>query len=370
MKKQRWSQEEVNLLRDLYANPNNSIETIATAIHRSKASIMNKVERTSGVRRVFRPKWEGWEDEVLKEGFSTEGLRETLGRSSRDILKRKSELGIPSQCVPWSLEEVDLLLQVYPDNTIPIEQIENSFPMRSRQSIRGKANSFGVHRRTIMDYDVISDYFDIIDKPEKAYSLGLMIADGFVRGKSEVGIGLSIKDAELVRWFTKQIVIGKEPSLCNRGTMLRTVIANEHMNNSLRKYGVVPHKSKSIVWPQGICPEFETPFIMGLFDGDGCLRWSPGGGYAAGGTWEWILVGNAPLLEGVKIRLEEGVGVSMHKVSPMSGNCSRLKTIHKRVEKIDSFFSEYNFGLKRKRIKHYFEFHPEKRPRSNQNESR
>ena len=129
-------------------------------------------------------------------------------------------------------------------------------------------------------YTADFNYFNNIDSPEKAYWLGFIYADGYVSSaqrKKIFGISLSSKDADQLRklnrclnsnYDIKEYVVknGYKP-----GTKYsRLIINSEQMYNDLINHGVYERKT-SILRNPTIPREYDAPFILGYFDGDGSI---------------------------------------------------------------------------------------------------
>ena len=148
------------------------------------------------------------------------------------------------------------------------------------------------------NYD--ENYFEKIDNKEKAYWLGLLFADGYVRkrkqfnGKHKQGgiVGISLKNGDeyLLEKFifdlkstyklTKQI---KDEFLS-----YKLEINSSKMANDLINLGCFPNKSL-VLLPPNLVDEFIPHFIRGYFDGDGSI-----GRY--GGRLKFSLLGTNELL--------------------------------------------------------------------------
>lgn len=135
-------------------------------------------------------------------------------------------------------------------------------------------------------YNVNQDYFDKIDNQDKAYWLGFLYADGYVRlknGKSgHLKIRLKNTDIEHLKLFndcikssypikndiiSKVVVDGKDhTSLC-----CELHIYNTKLVKDLFKWGCVNKKSMIIEFPTFLDNELIRHFIRGYFDGDGCV---------------------------------------------------------------------------------------------------
>jgi hypothetical protein len=144
------------------------------------------------------------------------------------------------------------------------------------------------------------DYFEKIDSDEKAYWLGLLFADGYVRkrkqfnGKHKQGgvVGISLKNGD--EYLLEKLIIdlGSTYKLTKQikdGFLsYKLEINSSKMADDLIKLGCVPNKSL-VLLPPNLDDEFISHFIRGYFDGDGSI-----GKY--GGRIKFSLLGTNDLL--------------------------------------------------------------------------
>lgn len=117
--------------------------------------------------------------------------------------------------------------------------------------------------------------FETIDTEEKAYWLGFLYADGYIRGDGRKGIELSLShvDKKHILKFrdfleSKHKISFRESKL---GKSYRLSIEDSILHESLMRQGCIPKKSLILTFPT----EKQVPkcllkhFIRGYFDGDG-----------------------------------------------------------------------------------------------------
>jgi len=122
-------------------------------------------------------------------------------------------------------------------------------------------------------------YFKQIDTKKKAYWLGFLFADGFIKtDKGEpyrVGIDASTKDVWIVDRFIKDLGLNPKykQKLKNR---FRMSFSYKKIIGDLIRNGLIPgkEKSKNIEFPQLKTRELELAFLLGYFDGDGTQKTS------------------------------------------------------------------------------------------------
>lgn len=145
------------------------------------------------------------------------------------------------------------------------------------------------------EYNLNTNYFDVIDTQDKAYILGFLYADGCV-SLSRRTISLSLQESDMEILEKMNICLGydrpleivsqknhKQPKdgtnyhYCN---MAYLRIFNKAMCEKLISLGVLENKSLLLEFPYWMKEELYPHFIRGYFDGDGsfCSRIAKGYG--------------------------------------------------------------------------------------------
>ncbi|SHJ48604.1 LAGLIDADG family homing endonuclease [Tepidibacter formicigenes] len=132
-------------------------------------------------------------------------------------------------------------------------------------------------------YNYNKDYFKEINNSEKAYWLGFIYADGYVKrnGKSKMfGIALSIDDKEHLEKFKKSIeatypikVYNPIENSYSKKQYCRIQIFGEEIFNNLVKHGVIENKTLRLE-PPNIKKDLVPHFIRGYMDGDGTITYN------------------------------------------------------------------------------------------------
>ena len=175
----------------------------------------------------------------------------------------------------------------------------------STDVIRNRLHKNNVEFRTSSElnrqYYFNEEYFDVIDTKEKAYILGLLCADGWVakggnRGASPnlVGFAFQKRDEELIRFIIKELGSNKEIKYVKNNAQV--VSHSVKMVGKLVEYGIVPNKSltlniKDVVEKAKIDDELIPSFLLGYFDGDGCIAYSQNRKYKNTILWLCHFVG-------------------------------------------------------------------------------
>ena len=136
-------------------------------------------------------------------------------------------------------------------------------------------------------YDVDEKYFDIIDNEEKAYWLGFLYADGYIRERksgNSLEMKLSIKDKHHLELFRKSIESNHKIIDVFNNVKYNGKVSTSHMSSlaiystklveSIKTQGFHSRKTFTISNPN-IGEEFINHFIRGYFDGDGSFSFNP-----------------------------------------------------------------------------------------------
>lgn len=181
----------------------------------------------------------------------------------------------------FSDEEVKKIIELYKSN-ISTVKIGKEFSV-SHKTIAKVLDRNGIPRTGVSrrKYSVNQNYFDNIDKPNKAYILGFLYADGNNSlNKSTVSISLQEEDKYILDFMKEEI--GSEKPLefidyANKNdfgyhykNQYRLLIFNKHICDKLDELGMTPNKSLTLEFPQ-IDESLYAHFIRGYFDGDGSV---------------------------------------------------------------------------------------------------
>lgn len=187
--------------------------------------------------------------------------------------RKKKEL------TPAQLEELRYLLEK--ENKFMFE-VQNIFNLDSN-TLRRICEENNIQRPNLnrINKNLKEDYFAMIDSHEKAYWLGFLFTDGSVdqyKGHGRIRLQLQEQDLEILKKFKEDLNIKSQIIYDKRvnSTCCSVEFMSKKMFNDLAKYGIVPQKTyKTKHLPYNLIPqEFLYSFILGLFDGDGCLTYS------------------------------------------------------------------------------------------------
>jgi len=159
--------------------------------------------------------------------------------------------------------------------------------------------------RRIRKYKCNENYFETIDSSDKAYWLGILFADGYVRQRRQcdnkhkqggiVGIGLKECDGYLLEKLIKDIDSNYtlKKSYKDNKIYFKLEINSSKMTKDLISHGCVLRKSLILEPPINLPNDLISHFIRGYFDGDGSV-----GIY--GGRIKFSILGTKKVLEWIR----------------------------------------------------------------------
>lgn len=152
-----------------------------------------------------------------------------------------------------------------------IKRYKNKYGLSVDLNIAQQRNS---EKHAIYKCDI--HYFDKIDTFDKSYLLGFLCADGFVTDRNEIGIGVSKKDEDIVKFFKQELKSDKPIKYIETTDAVELRIQNSILAESLKKLGVMPRKSLildigKVIEKAHLTEEQISVFLLGYFDGDGCI---------------------------------------------------------------------------------------------------
>lgn len=127
------------------------------------------------------------------------------------------------------------------------------------------------------------NYFDIIDTPDKAYFLGFITGDAYIKYRSSsnsftLRLELHNKDKKILEDFVRYLDCSYEVvsrlRIDQKSQKVRDrcylEISRLKLIEGLMKHGVGPNKSKELNMPTTISDDLMCHYIRGLIDSDGC----------------------------------------------------------------------------------------------------
>lgn len=124
----------------------------------------------------------------------------------------------------------------------------------------------------VKNYCICEDFFENIDTNDKAYFLGLLMSDGSIHSElynKKVSIALKSSDKYILDKLNNYVSPDKIVSKYKNS--YKWSVSSSKMYNDLKKYGIVEKKSYAEYCYPNILNKFDSDFIRGYFDGDGCI---------------------------------------------------------------------------------------------------
>jgi hypothetical protein len=182
-------------------------------------------------------------------------------------------------------------------------------------------------RKSGRRFNVDHFYFSTIDKPEKAYILGLLLTDGWVRSdRPEIGLQLTIEDRGIIErvkeeWKSGRRLLvlkknkfrGINGKIYQSSPMIRIAVTSVRMKEDLASYGVVPTKTR-IVW-MPLLKNYMSDLIRGIIDGDGTISY-----HGVTGQPCVRFVGSPYLMSQISLFLTMTLGVTYRNPSRVIGS--------------------------------------------------
>jgi hypothetical protein len=156
-------------------------------------------------------------------------------------------------------------------------------------------------------------YFSQIDTPEKAYVLGLLIADGHVNKSGyKVEVSLKESDAGLLRLVGRALncdaPLGWMTNHLDGSRMRRLNLCGKQLVGDLLALGVRHDKSVSATYP-AVPAELEGHLVRGIWDGEGSIA-----------SRQMELIGTSAVLDGVCAASQRHTGCVLRRRMSGKGN--------------------------------------------------
>lgn len=202
--------------------------------------------------------------------------------------------------------------------------------------------------------------FDKIDSEEKAYWLGFIYADGYVRTQKDTDkharydfeLSLSEHDVNHLYKFDKfmktntlNVKIGISKYNGKEFKRCRWSVGNKNLWTQLNNKGVVPQKSLILTFPteNQVPKEFQKAFIRGYFDGDGSISTKE----TSKSVLSVQLIGTQDFLEKVLEILN--INANVHLVNSSSQKTYNISlAIQKGTDFLNQIYSNATIYLDRK----------------------
>jgi intein-encoded DNA endonuclease-like protein len=266
-------------------------------------STISKVLKSQGYTSDFRKKLN--EEDILEkyaDGKSAASIAKSLKVSNQVVLRILRLNGIKTD---KNLDlDVDEIKKLYSDenlSTVKIAEMMEVHPTTINQRLKKAGVEIRSREDCAKKYKLNESYFDQIDSEEKAYWLGFLFADGYVKSNMrDVGLALKIDDSNHLEKLKLQLEYDGPVRSYEGNTTFgpykyaRLELASRSLAASLIAHGCTPRKTHNLEEPIGLPDELFRHFCRGVVDGDGYI-----GVYSNYSTVE--IVGDKKLLDWMKL---------------------------------------------------------------------
>ena len=216
--------------------------------------------------------------ELQKSGMQLKTIAEKFNVPPRSIGRLLLENGIRTRTKLSDINEENIINDY--SSLISIHKIAEKYKISpSTVSAILKRNNVKIvgSEKFNQKYTLNEHYFDTIDTQEKAYIIGLLMADGCVH-KNTISISLQEDDGYILEKINsllgsnrpiKPIDMKKKKDTYKNQYKLS--IVNKYMANQLRNLGIVEQKSLKLEYPYWITDNLLPHLIRGYLDGDGSI---------------------------------------------------------------------------------------------------
>lgn len=219
---------------------------------------MNKTERDKAVIECY------------KQGNSMKKVGQIMSVNTTTVFNILKKYNVPTR-TKGGIYPLDAskIIQMY-QSGYSSTQIAEKYNV-TIHSITDLLEKYGISRNNrYHNLDLDLDYFSVIDRYDKAYFLGFLIADGNIgKNDNSVSLSLNIKDKHILETFKEKTKNANK--LCvTRDTECTFHVKTAKWKADLAQYGVVPQKT-SICYIPALSANMMPHLIRGLIDGDGWI---------------------------------------------------------------------------------------------------
>lgn len=366
----KWSENEISLAKELYLK-GYSFNEIASQTNHSEIAVTKKIQGLGlSNRKVL------WTDEDLhnlrdlfNQGLSYSEIAQKLGKTVRACQGKAVRLGLKkkecnvwenkNRADLWTDEEIKKLINCAKNYTSYSEI--SKIMGRSVKAITYKLYELHVHikEKSIIEkslyrraYSIDDDYFETIDSQKKAYWLGWLITDGYVRTSinstrnglvsvNNIGLHLQKTDLSVLEDFNKDLnstfpissraertvktTIANKEKIINTKESCTLDISSAKMVQDLAKYGIHQNKTYDVVFPKTLDGKYYPGFIAGVISGDGCINIKLNHGKTY--LLRCMIAGTFDLIDNIKNILVKEIGVNPDKKITKNNGSKCLYTL-------------------------------------------
>lgn len=180
-----------------------------------------------------------------------------------------------------TIDEIRMAACLY-EQGLSLKDVATRLGYKSENTVRNAFKRNGIPIRSTAGFNnsVNHNTFDEINSEDKAYFVGMLLADGCVierhRSQKQIALELKCEDKYIIE------KLGKLMETTNkiyeaRGTA-RLAVHSDNIAMKLAKYGITPRKTgKKIFQIMEIPKEYRRDFIRGFFDGNGWITYAKHG---------------------------------------------------------------------------------------------
>lgn len=164
-KNSRWTEEEINILKEFY--PISSIDTLISKLprHAKKQIIISKASKL-GIKKNRENSWTAEEYEILKENYgkiSSEKIYELLnGNHSTSAIRSKAQKSKLASDPFWTQDEDCLLKETYSNHSF--SEILNLFPNKTAYAIMAHARKLNIKSQFRLSEEYSEEQISFIKK--------------------------------------------------------------------------------------------------------------------------------------------------------------------------------------------------------------
>nr|DAU18228.1 MAG TPA: DNA-directed RNA polymerase subunit A'' [Bacteriophage sp.] len=216
--------------------------------------------------------------ELKEQGYKLENIAKLYNVSRQSIGRALKAVGQPARNILTD-EIINDLIQEY-KNGVVIKELSRKYHF-GESTISKILKENNIHVKTYGEhskkYTLNEHYFDIVDTEEKAYIIGLLMADGNIT-HNRLSLSLVESDRHILDRINSLLDSNKPLYFINYSQKNQNwkdqyclSIYSKYMCNILKSLGINENKSLILEYPKWLSDNLFKHFIRGFIDGDGCI---------------------------------------------------------------------------------------------------
>jgi hypothetical protein len=273
--------------------------------------------------------------QMIEDGFCVKRISKILNISEEYIKNIIIENNISLKKEIFSIDLIDHIINLY-EQGVSAKQLGFKYSIDKRRVLKW-AEKKGILRSkdeagrfTKFNQNI----FDNIDDPSKSYWLGFFYADAYNCDiSSTVNVSLKSTDISHLKKLSSFLNLPHDDTIYENDKGYKSCsckMYSKHMCEKLTQLGCPRAKSFIIKYPDWLDPSFNSHFIRGMFDGDGCIT-------CTNKEWKWSLVSTKECCQRIQdiISNELDFIIKYHDISRTNNNTYELE-IHgnKQITKL------------------------------------